>query len=498
MPTPQSSQSDNRQGNKSNFSTVLRDGFRRYWFVALPAIMLNIGLTLDHVLATNNGKAYSARTQLLVAETENSLQQQDEEPISDLINTHWITTNEKGHLDGRISSIEPRSSITIPIGKLKISLLQNGVTIREGSTNYDGKFTLQDVDPGIYTLLGAGQNGFLAYGVNVLPKIKAKELTQFNQGLNYAGRVKAYYVSHFNVPANTVISEGLQIDAAAVPPEFQTLQRISQNYLPENNAVEIDEDSDDVTSVGDSTEIASGFSHPLTADGSFAGSVQPIATTDGTPGKLSEMNVFLIQDDIEIARIAIEPNGKFEIEDIDPGVYSLIIAGKDGFAARSIRLTSQAAVSVTNLQTTDSKTHFVSNRPDFATPRRNGLSVSFITNPKDIAVVKQQVSDVVNMRQQMFAAQGGGNNNNNSNANSSSAPAGMSQAPGNSNFANSANNFQPAGNSGGGGGGGNGFSGGSSAGGLIGIAALAVGTTALATQDDDKPTPPQSPVSPLD
>lgn len=495
MPTPQSSQCDYRQDNKSNFSTVLREGFRRYWFVALPAIMLNIGLTLDHVLATNNGIAYSARTQMLVAETDNSLQQQDEEPISDLINTHWITTNAKGHLDGRISSIEPRSSITIPISKLKISLLQNGVAIRESSTNYDGKFTLQDVEPGIYTLLGAGQNGFLAYGVNVLPKIKSKDLTQFNQGLNHAGRVKAYYVSHFNVPTNTVVSEGLQIDAAAVPPEFQTLQRISQNYLPENNAVEIDEDSDDVTSVGDATEIASGFSHPLTANGSFAGSVQPIATADGTPGKLSEMNVFLIQDDIEIARIAVEPNGKFEIEDIDPGVYSLIIAGKDGFAARSIRLKSQAAVSATNLQTIESKTHFVSNRREPATPRWIS-SMYFITNPKDIAVVKQQISKVVNMRQQMFAAEVGGNEDNNSN--SSSATAGMSQAPSNSNFANGANNLQPAGNSGGGGGGGNGFSDGSNPGRLLGIAALAVGTTALATQNDDKPTPPVSPVSPLD
>ena len=496
MPISPSSQSSNSQNDKPTFNTLLRDGFRKYWFIALPAIMLNIGLTLDHVLATNNGKAYSTRAQMLVAETENSLQRQDEEPISDLINTHWITTNEKGHLDGRISSIEPRSSITIPIGKLNISLLQNGVTIKEASTDYDGKFTLQDVDPGIYTLLGAGQSGFLAYGVNILPKIKAKDLTTFNPGLNHSGRVKAYYVSHFNVPNNVVVSEGLQIDAAAVPPEFQTLQRISQNYLPENNAVEIDKDSADVTSVGDSTEIASGFNHPLTVDGSFAGSVQPIATADGTPGKLSEMNVFLIQDDIEIARISVQPNGKFEIEDIDPGVYSLIIAGKDGFAARSIRLISQNAVSVTNDSNRDSDTHFVSHRVNLENPRRNGLSVSFITNPNDIAVVKQQVSNVVNMRQQMFAAQSGSDNNNNSS--SSSAQAGMSQAPGNSNFANSSNNSQFSNNLGRGGGAGNASSGGGNIGGLLGIAGLAVGTTALATQKDDNPAPPQSPVSPLD
>jgi len=494
MPISPTSHSENSPSNKATFSASLRDGFKRYWFVALPAIMLNVGLTLDHVLAANNGKAYNARTQMLVAETENTLQRQDDEPISDLVNTHWITTNEKGHLDGRISSIEPRSSITIPIGKLKISLLQNGVTIREGSTDYNGKFTLQDVEPGIYTLLGAGQNGFLAYGVNILPKIKANDLTQFDPNSNHAGRVKAYYVSHFNVPNNVVVSAGLQIDAAAVPPEFQTLQRISQNYLPEDNAVEVDKESEDVTSVGDSTEIASGFNHPLTVDGSFAGSVQPIASADGTPGKLSEMNVFLIQDDIEIARIAVEPNGKFEIEDIDPGVYSLIIAGKGGFAARSIRLTSQSAVSSTNDPNTNA-THFVSHRAESTPARRNGLSVSFITNPNDIAVVKQQVSAVVNMRQQQFA-QGGGDSN--SNSSSSSAQASVSQAVGNSSSFNAPNSFQPANNFGGGGGGGGIGSGGGSIGGLLGIAGLAVGTTALATQDDDKPTPPQSPVSPLD
>jgi hypothetical protein len=344
MPTSPSS-----QGDKPHFNTLVRDGFKRYWFIALPAIMLNIGLTLDHVLATNNGKTYIARTQVLVSEAENSLQLQDDEPISDLVNTHWITTNEQGNLDGRISGIEPQSSITIPIGKLNISLLQNGIAIREASTNYDGKFTLNNVDPGTYTLLAAGQNGFLAYGVNILPKIKAKDLTDFNNlDLNPSGRVKAYYVSHFNVPTNAIVSKGLQIDAAAVPPEFQTLQRISQNYLPENKIVEVDKDSDDATSVGEASEIASGFNHPLTADGSFTGSVQPIATPDGTPGKLSEMNVFLIQDDIEIARVTVEPNGKFTVEDIDPGVYGLIIAGNDGFAAMSVRLTSQKADAATD------------------------------------------------------------------------------------------------------------------------------------------------------
>ena len=489
-----SSRTDNSANDKTTLGTLAREGFKRYWFVALPAIMLNIGMTLDHVLATNNGKVYSERTATLVAETETSLQRQDDEPINDLVNTHWITTNEKGHLDGRISSIEPRSSITIPIGKLKISLLQNGVTIREGSTDYNGKFTLQNVEPGIYTLLGAGQNGFLAYGVNVLPKIRAKDLTQYYPGLDNADRVKAYYVSHFNVPKHVVVSAALQIDAAAVPPEFQTLQRISQNYLPEDDAVEIDKESEDVTSVGDSTEIVSGFNHPLTANGSFTGTVQPIATADGTPGKLSEMNVFLIQDDIEIARAIVDPSGKFEIEDIDPGVYSLIISGKGGFAARSIRLTSQRAVSSTIDANSDKTTRLVSHRVESA--RRNGLSVSFITNPNDIAVVKQQVSEVVNMRQQMFAAPGGGNNNSNSSSSSASAQAGLSQAPANSNFANAPNSFQPTNNFGGGGGGA--ASGGSNIGGLLGIAGLAVGTTALATQDDDKPTPPQSPVSPLD
>ncbi|MGY8747746.1 MAG: hypothetical protein ACKVHR_06775 [Pirellulales bacterium] len=487
--------SPSSQGDKSHFNTLVRDGFKRYWFIALPAIMLNIGLTLDHVLATNNGKAYIARTQVLVSEAENSLQRQDDEPISDLVNTHWTTTNEQGNLDGRISSIEPQSSITVPIGKLNISLLQNGIAIREASTNYDGKFTLNKVDPGTYTLLAAGQSGFLAYGVNILPKIKAKDLTELNNlDLNPSGDVKAYYASHFKVPTNAIVSKGLQIDAAAVPPEFQTLQRISQNYLPENKTIEVDKDSNDATSVGEASEIASGFDHPLTADGSFTGSVQPIATADGTPGKLSEMNVFLIQDDIEIARATVEPNGKFAVEDIDPGVYGLIIAGNDGFAAMSVRLTSRKADAATNDTDRNSKTHFVSHRVESETPRRNGLSVSFITNPNDIAVVKQQVSNVVNMRQQMFAAQvGADNSNSNSSSSSNSAQMEMTQAPGDSNFANSSNNAQSTNNSGGGGG-----SGGSSIGSLLGIAGLAVGTTAIATQEDDTPTPPQSPVSPLD
>ena len=74
----------------------------------------------------------------------------------------------------------------------------------------------------------------------------------------------------------------------------------------------------------------------------------------------------------------------------------------------------------------------------------------------------------------------------------------MTQAPGDSNFANSSNNAQSTNNFGGGGGAGGSSLGGGGIGSLLGIAGLAVGTTALATQGDDNPTPPQSPVSPLD
>ncbi len=381
---------------RSSVLSGLSIAMKRYWFVAVPAIMLNIGLTLDHVIATNNENVFRVTLKSTAMEALAATKSQDEEPLSDTLRAHWITTNDDGDLTGRISAIEPSQSVTVPIEKLDVSLLKKGEKISKSTTDDEGKFLLEDVQPGVYTLVASGQNGFLAYGVNVLPKLEVFDALERNTQLDPREK-NAFYVSHFELPQDAVVAEELQIDAAAVPPEFSTLQRISQNFLPSATAMNISRDLDDAKAIGKASEVKGGFKYPLSDNGSLAGRIQPIATDDGEPAKLSDMNIFLIQDDVEAARVTVEENGKFEIEDVDPGVYSLIAAGEDGFAALSIELV-KAKEKIGGLSGT--KAHYVSTGA--AKNRKGpGLGIAIVSDPQDIQACKREAQNAFNLRQQM-------------------------------------------------------------------------------------------------
>ena len=147
----------------------------------------------------------------------------------------------------RISAIEPSQSITIPIEELDVTLLQKGEKIKKSSTGDNGKFTLEDVEPGVYTLVASGRSGFLAYGVHVLPKLEKVDGLNLNAQIDDDSRSR-YYVS-LGVPKGVKVQDQLQIDAAAIPPEFSTLERISDNYLPAANALSVGQDKDDTKAI---------------------------------------------------------------------------------------------------------------------------------------------------------------------------------------------------------------------------------------------------------
>jgi len=277
-----------------------------------------------------------------------ALQQDADRPIDQSLRAHWITPDAEGNIDGRISSLDSETAEASPIGFLTVTLMEKGQQISKAKTDKEGRFVLEAVEPGIYTLLAYGKSGFLAYGVNVLPRLEELDLDdEVNLNAQNSDRTplsvkqrQAMYVSHFKLPVNAVVAEELKIDAAAVPPEFTALRNISQNYLSASSAFSVNADKDDLKGIAKANLTPGGFQFSLSPDGHFHGRLQPIATEGGKPAKLSDMNLFLIQDDVEILRVAAEENGQFLMNDVEPGVYSLIAAGEDGFAALSLELVS--------------------------------------------------------------------------------------------------------------------------------------------------------------
>jgi len=297
-----------------------------------------------------------------------------------------VRPNADGEVSGRISALELKS--TIPLEDLQVSLVKDGNKLYTDQTDSAGTFTFNDVTPDIYTLIASGKNGFMAYGIEVVPRPDngALEL-DFGQR---AAAEKAFYTK-LGLPAGAVVQDDLQVDAAAVPPTFNTMQRLTQSFLPGAGLF-----AADVKSIGNAEEVGGGFQHALSEDGSFKGKLQPIGTADGGAQSLSDMNIFLIQDDKQIGRVPVEENGNFELKDVEPGVYAIVAAGKDGFAALSLELVASANDDV-NVGSPKRGIFNVAARLKQADLPAIGIAI--VSNPADLQLIQQEVQRVANLNQ---------------------------------------------------------------------------------------------------
>ena len=110
------------------------------------------------------------------------------------------------------------------------------------------------------------------------------------------------------------------------------------------------------------------------------------------------MNIFLIQDDLEVARVAVEENGKFKVEDVDEGVYAVVAAGKDGFAALSVELVQRKKADGQS-RVSKGGYHYVSHVAN--ENRATSLGIAIVTDPDDLKTIRNEVTRVSNMRRRM-------------------------------------------------------------------------------------------------
>ena len=336
--------------------------------IGLPLLIIGLIVSADLLTAAQQGRLFKVT---INRHAMAALRQDVDKPIDQSLRAHWITPDADGNIQGRISAIDAETADASPIKQLTVTLLKKGQQICKAKTDKQGRFLLPEVDAGVYTLVAWGKNGFLAYGVHVLPRLEELELggaddTDFNA--RKTGRTplspkqrQAYYVSYFNLPQDAVVADEFQIDAAAVPPEFTALRKISQNYMSASSALSVRADQDDLKAIAKADLTSGGFQFPLSPDGHFHGRLQPIATEDGNPAQLSDMNLFLLQEDVELLRVAAEENGDFRMNDVEPGVYSLVAAGEDGFAALSLELVAAEAADGNDAEQNNAGRNFGSN-----------------------------------------------------------------------------------------------------------------------------------------
>ncbi len=404
--------------------------------------------------------------------------------IEKQLRSYRVRLRADGRLPGRINVIDPETGLVSPAREMTIALLQNGEIVTEVHPGIDGVFEAEGVAPGIYSLVGHGDEGYIAYGLEVLP-------SEFNAGAD--GRD-----DDGNQPvAFQEVEDELQIDSLAVPPtDGPSVLNLANEHIPDELVAAADEiaadgvavppppaNADDRADPAGSARAANLNQHAirLAADGSLTGRVRSLSPQTGQPVRIRRLNVFLVRNNEIVAQAPVTPLGVFTFPDLDEGLYSFVAAGTEGFAAFSIRTVSDGFA---GLGSPDELIVPVAFSPTETTP------VAFAQGGGGLGGTLASIADVpylLELLQQYYSGGGPGGGP------PGAGPLGGLGGPAPPGGGGGGFGGGPGGGAGAGGGG---FGGGGGLGALLGLAAL--GAAAAALGNDNNNNSPQiiSPANP--
>ena len=248
--------------------------------------------------------------------------------LGDRLRSHIVRLGDDDAVRGKLTVLNESSGVREPIQNVKIKFVRKGEVKAELSPDADGSFVAMDLEDGVYSMIVAGEDGFLAWSVNVKPKLPD------------VAKMPKHMRAKF---LRQDVKEELDVQAVAVPPtNFIPLKQLLTEYLP----------SEDSTLYLDGEDFPEGMENPprdanpatslkhhqirLTEDGRLLGRIRRLQPDSGRDLKIRQLNVFLLKGQEIASQEDVAPNGTFAFEDLEPGVYSLVAAGRDGFLAFSI------------------------------------------------------------------------------------------------------------------------------------------------------------------
>lgn len=340
--------------------------------------------------------------------------------LNPLQQQEWVVLDANGTIQGIYAQMNADGSPRM-LGGVAVHLSRNGAPIQTSVTEADGRFVFSGLGVGTYAMVAKSQNSVAAFALHVLPPGASSRLD-----------------SSFMV-------FGTSVGGSAVTDIFRSHATPTSNvsgYYP-------DLQSDPL---GDARQVSVGGEVKLRNGNVLAGRISTprgLATTADLSGNV----VHIMSNGRVVGRGVTNASGDFLISNVSPGVYDIVVAGKDGVAAGAFRAVAGAEVSMKS----ESKTKLVSAVQPGGVPDTLNLE---LVNPGDYFVGETE---------ELFPPE----------------EIGMAPVPG-------AGFVGPGGFAGGGGGGfGGGTGGGGSGGGrfgglgaLLGIGGLAAGVVALSNNDN--------------
>ncbi len=297
--------------------------------------------------------------------------------ISDQSRTHRIRLSSDGLVPGKILVVDPQTNAVVPATDLTVMFAQNGEIKAQVEPGEGGVFQASGLGPGLYSVIASGASGFVAFGVELLPAAVAH--------VPRDGVVQP--VSFFQEE-----QAALEIDALAVPPrDLEAVGQLVRSYVPAAGASVGGIDDADVLSaappaVGQDgkplsdrpTTSIKQHSVMLGENGSLSGRMRRLHPQTGKPMRMRRLNVFLVQGDQVAGQARVDSvSGEFKFTGIQPGDYSVVAAGPEGFAAFAVQIVSFDAATITQ------------------TPRELVMPVSFAQLPPGEAAALAKLNQIV-------------------------------------------------------------------------------------------------------
>lgn len=242
----------------------------------------------------------------------------------------------EGSLTAKFSGLGTSSVGLLSAAGLPVTLISVDGTATTSSTDADGVCEFPGLSPGLYTITASGPEGRLSYGLRAVPANPA--LARIDSD----SETRRVSISGTSAQLDFVLTPGRdaeEIDRVVGDVEVAPVEGI-HGTLPEQATLQTAYTASDDFS--ESFDRAPGALR-LNADGSLNGQVTMYDPKTGDLTAVEDLNVKFITDGDVVASTAVNPDGSFVQWNLLPGIYSMIVAGKDGIGYMGIEVVDDLA-----------------------------------------------------------------------------------------------------------------------------------------------------------
>jgi len=219
-----------------------------------------------------------------------------------LLVNQWIRQSEDGSIAGKVV-LPQTDGVAVAVSPALIALADSSGDVRNTETDENGAFTFGDVTPGVYTVLTRG----------------AKDVCAI---------VALHVIAHDDERA-AGLTAGIEISAGKV--DFSSVNSNLIRYLPPRQFGEATVSVDNVDVNAISLKVAGSAVHRVKqSNGGMAGQIYAAGSVGDALTPSNEANVFLFHEGVEIDRVVTDASGRFVLETVPTGVYSIMVVGNSG------------------------------------------------------------------------------------------------------------------------------------------------------------------------